>query len=117
MEKKFVNFDIAKKLQELNYPQELTETGYLLDDWDFYKKGDVANYKDFKTYEYHLCDRPTYFDVWVWLWNERSIQIIPEKNNIYIWPEGHFITNLPYKDLEKMIIEGVDYVFENNLID
>lgn len=107
MEQKRVAFKVAKAIKEAGYPQECGL--WFSSDW-----------REFSyTEDYSNCyAHPTYLDVWLWLWREKGIEILPT-GGIIVQGKGKIEINNFYNylnDPEEVIIIALDYLVENNLI-
>lgn len=110
---KCVSFEVAKAIKEAGYPQKCGL-------W-YNKKGIEFSY----TEDYSECyARPTYLDVWLWLWREKKNAIPADyfgyENNYWSscvpLGDGRFEFFEPLHDPEEAIIKAIDYVVDNDLI-
>lgn len=109
---KRVSFEVAKALKEAGYPQECGL-------W-YSQDGREFSY----TEEYSDCyARPTYLEVWLWLWREKKICIncnLDKYNLIPQWwcnNEDGINYNTPnFDDPEEAIVATIEGLVENNLI-
>lgn len=105
---KRVSFKIAKVLKEAGYPQDELDSPN--SHW-FYD-------------EENKCDilRMTYIEVWLWLWEEKNIQIdvvstFEKTCVVVIWESGKRIfVQCKCIDPEDAIIAAIDYLVDNDLI-
>lgn len=132
MEQKRVSFKVAKAIKEAGYPQGDKNSGncdvYPLEDHD----------KNFSAYtrvgklstRYHCQNwtistsipyviAPTYLEVWLWLWREKSIELdveySPKRLSWYCWHEDFPLGN-NCKDQEEAIIAAIEYLVDNDLV-
>lgn len=110
---KRVSFKVAKAIKEAGYPQECGL-------W-YNKNGVEFSY----TEDYSECyARPTYIEVWLWLWREKKIHFCPYHNGIEIdYTEGEYWQKYmevhgleEVNDPEEAIIMVIEYLVNNNLI-
>lgn len=104
---KRVSYRIAKAIKKAGYPQEDCD-GYLN------KYGAVDAYLG-----YNIA-RPTYLDVWLWLWGEKRIEIEVLNDGIGGLLAQIRIQSRPSffkKDPEEAIIAAIEYLADNNLIE
>lgn len=107
MEQKRVSFKVAKAIKEAGYPQNST--------WWYSPDGRVGDVipdpEDFAA--------PTYLDVWLWLWREKSIELdveySPKRLSWYCWHEDFPLGN-NCKDQEEAIIAAIEHLVDNGLI-
>lgn len=97
MAQKRVPFKVAKALKEAGYPQN---------DYDE-MIGSIT--------------KPTYIDVWLWLWMEKKIRIelviddITDKSYPIVNRQHDWLFDSD-EDPEESIIAAIDYLADNNLI-
>lgn len=110
---KKVSFSVAKALKEAGYPQY----GHCEEYYDSH--GKVVD----KMCDMHklVYPRPTYLEVWLWLWREKQISIDAEHlggNKFANFVLGQRIfTNGQYQtDPEEAIIKAIEYLAQNDLI-
>lgn len=105
---KRVSFEVAKALKKAGFPQ------------------DYENAKDtYTNLNGGIWVKPTYLDVWTWLWREKKIFI---ETSIHFDPvKGYYITAFIYsddlsrymeakKDPEEAIIAAIEYLVQNKLL-
>lgn len=110
MEQKRVSYKVAKAIKEAGYPQIITNI--------FFDK--VYN-EDGLIVGAYLCEggpvAPTYFDVWIWLWREKIVELTfgygPRMNDV---DETLYCDTLKYHDKShpnmKYIIQEMCYSTE-----
>lgn len=101
-----VSFNVSKVLKKVGYPQDIT-CDYLFD-----KNGNPCN----EYTEDEIYTRPTYLEVWLWLWREKkeSIDILSAHNHdalVYINNELK-----GFKDPEEAIAMAIEHLVDNDLI-
>lgn len=101
---KRVSFKVAKAIKEAGFPQE----GKVY--YDAF--GNLADYKTKIGIEFF--ERPTYMELWLWLWREKGIKLQNGFNSVYIWPMGVSIGD--YEDPEEAIISAIEHLVDNDLI-
>lgn len=138
---KRVSFPVAKALKEAGYPQTLEEgydEGYAITKVRYkqYDRFDATWY----TYiaqpetdlifsnEYHypencgeFCVSPICLEVWLWLWQEKDIQITRGIDFCCIWipdEKGNYVSKATIKkdDPEDAIIASIEYLVTNKLL-
>ncbi len=106
MAQKRVTFDVAMALKEAGYPQE---------DCDEY----LNEYGAIDAYLGHNTARPTYLDVWLWLWREKgrelSLNYDRDFKNWDSWIKGMDAPSIG-NDPEEAIEVAIKYIVDNNLI-
>ena len=110
MEQKRVSFAVAKAIKEAGYPQACGL-------W-YNKSGVEFSY----TEDYSECyARPTYLNVWRWLWREKKyrIEIAIDKSTDKAYPIINNHTDFIFdseEDPEEAIIAAIEYLATNDLI-
>lgn len=113
---KYISFKVAVAIKEAGYPQ------------DELKNPDTHWFYDEKT----KCDilRPTYIDVWLWLWRKKNISIelaqhikcivadIWDNKENFLDPISLFQIDHKHniQDPEDIIIKAIEILVEHNLI-
>lgn len=115
----YVSFEVAKAIKGAGYPQDNSD--YLYD-----ANGAFAGRLDYESWGISTWDKiakPTYLEVWLWLWREKKISIDAEFIPIGTGGWGNFVfgkrvfTNGQYQaDPEEAIIEAIEYIVDNNLL-
>lgn len=104
---KRVSFEVAKAIKEAGYPQDYKSGGFTIEGYKVNPK-----LRSDEKVEY---SRPTYFEVWLWLWREKNIRILFDDDYVEI-PGYHYCEfQKDYTDPEKAIIAAIEYVVKNNL--
>lgn len=152
MTQKTVSFEVAQSLKEAGYPQPQTDVwGYVHRPnncyftgrhsyWDEKDENRERRIEWDETNEFHTTDdwadeiepsfygsaiaAPTYFEVWLWLWQQKKIYIdinciqCSEYNTeVSIWHEyGQYDYEGKFIDPVEAMIAGINYLVENNLI-
>lgn len=104
---KRVSFKAAKAIKEAGYSQGVENTAW------YNEKGFLV-----KPYVFNggneIADAPTYFEVGLWLWREKKINVIPEYDQI----SGLFSSCgvSERDDPEEAIIAAIEYLVDNDLI-
>lgn len=106
-----VSFPIAQAIKEAGYPQECGL-------W-YNKKGIEFSY----TEDYSECyARPTYIEVWLWLWREKRICIdtdsvwIKHRTGCSIMINDENVRFIERDDPEEAIIAAIKHIVTNNLL-
>lgn len=97
-----VSFKVAKAIREAGYPQN-------------YEKDSYTNLNG------GIWVKPTYMEVWLWLWKEKGIFIdVDHRRNeivsVTIYTTDDYITELYENTPEEAIIAAINYLVENDLI-
>lgn len=112
---KRVSFKVAKAIKEAGYPQY----GHCEEFYDSH--GNVVS----KMCDMHklVYPRPTYIEVWLWLWREKKIKTLlspvfdddgNDRDKVWIAIEAKEFDE--YDDPEEAIIAAIEYLVDNNLI-
>lgn len=118
---KQVSYKVAKAIRNVGYPQGNTDKCYLTTDHNhFYKEGQIVENEDgeWTVLTKNLADIPTYIDVWLWLWKEKStyIQVGREYCTLsFKW--GDSCTFIMQATPEETIEKAIEYLVENDLIE
>lgn len=107
---KRVSFEVAKYIKEVGYPQANYGSSYSVNG--------QALYGAITENEYYA---PTYLNVWLWLWREKSIQVDIESKIDFtveslIFDKNDCLTEVVGKDPEEAIIAAINYLVKNTLI-
>lgn len=106
MEQKIVSLKVAKAIKKARYPQDIsTNDHYYTED------GQLSNLYYWGVPYYAVyCFAPTYLDVWLWLWREKSL------TKTDVWE--NYINDISnnYIDPEEAIITAIEYLVDNDLI-
>lgn len=133
MEQKRVSFKVAKAIKEAGYLQGLTDYVYnerCCEDESICGVEDTTYCAIYKgtlldrceNVDSPICDAPTYLDVWLWLWTNKNIHLIPvemrdvgfrDTGEVTVMYNGRgFVRSTP----EEAIIAAIDYLVDNSLI-
>lgn len=108
MKQKRVSFKVAKAIKEAGYPQEC----------GLWWSQDGREFSYTEDYSKHYA-RPTYLDVWLWLWIEKGIKLSVEPNEdeaeCYTKDLGKLISKFG-NNPEEAIVEAIEYLVDNNLL-
>lgn len=104
---KIVSFEIAKAIKEAGYPQGMENTAYYNEDGVLVKPF-VFNGGN------EIADAPTYLEVWLWLWREKTINVTPIMTTgiVEFWSRDGKI----HFDPEECIEQSIKHLVDNNLI-
>lgn len=109
---KRVSFKVAKAIKEAGYPQI---GQFRTHDSDFYApNGEKESSMEFDLIPDGYVYAPFYLEVWLWLWREKKINVIPEYDQI----SGLFSSCgvSERDDPEEAIIAAIEYLVDKNLI-
>lgn len=106
---KRITFEIAKAIKKAGYPQKCGL-------W-YNKKGVEFSY----TEDYSDCyARPTYVEVWFWLWREKKIKFSLEPNDdfaeCYNSKDFGYLISKICDDPEDAIEQVIKYLVENDIL-
>lgn len=117
---KRVSFEVAKAIKEAGYPQGWKcDKHYCLEsEGEYgYQIGDLVSANAIHKNCLEAISAPTYLEVWLWLWRNKGIEILPTGGIIY--HGGKLGTKNLYNypnDPEESIVAAIDCLVENNLI-
>lgn len=109
---KRVSFEVAKAIKEAGYPQEYES--FYSNDGELH----VNMSYEYKTYMYKNqigYSAPTYFEVWLWLWQEKKI-ILELQCQIAVGWSTPLLQNRFFNNQEEAIEAAIEYLVENDLI-
>lgn len=96
---------MAKAIKEAGYPQDIAKEEYLFD----------INGKPSTGFEQgEEFVRPTYLEVWLWLWREKKINVTPIVTSgiIEFWSRDGGI----HFDPEEAVIAAIEHLVNNKLL-
>lgn len=109
---KRVSLKVAKYIKEKGYPQRI-ECGW------FYKDGKLICVQTADVLITVDCIAPTSLEVWLWLWREKGIKLMPtptfdemgnETQNVAVVMPSHY---LEAQDPEEAIVAAIEYMVDN----
>lgn len=118
---KKASFKVSKAIKDAGYPQTINT---ISSEWYLPNEQLYSSFIDatIPLREFHemnaICVAPTYFDVWLWLWREKNINIKDSRDGaVWIWiGDNPSIYLQVSRDPEEAIITAIEYLVENDLI-
>lgn len=117
---KRVSFKVAKAIKDAGYPQGQADSFYVIKDTDEFEEGELVDMYDSvwaaTWVDDNVVDAPYATEVWLWLWREKRIAVEADyscANNV--WFDGG-ICGKKFNDPEDVIIAGIEYLVEQNLL-